>query len=237
MQQRVERPFERELRTLLRKQFFAAAKDAESGRHNFDDIIEKADKDVRKLFEKRYRGIANVFGPFFFEEAKAASVVIETKSVLDEFWKELNRFIGGEALRKAKTINSTTKETFRDVVRSGLSEGATNATIAKRLREVGAVHSAFRANRIVRTEVHTTMTTSLHKASALVPSIKKKEWLSANDDRTRVSTFNHRAAHGEVVAMDQAFVRTGEALMYPGDPAGSAGNVINCRCVELYVTG
>jgi hypothetical protein len=27
----------------------------------------------------------------------------------------------------------------------------------------------------------------------------------------------------------------GEALMYPGDPAGSAGQVINCRCAMGWV--
>jgi hypothetical protein len=35
--------------------------------------------------------------------------------------------------------------------------------------------------------------------------------------------------------MDQAFEVGGEMLMYPGDPAGSAGNVINCRCAISHV--
>ena len=28
----------------------------------------------------------------------------------------------------------------------------------------------------------------------------------------------------------------GELLKYPGDPRGSAGNTINCRCAAIYTT-
>ncbi len=34
--------------------------------------------------------------------------------------------------------------------------------------------------------------------------------------------------------MDEAFDVGGEQLMYPGDPAGSAGNICNCRCTVIY---
>jgi uncharacterized protein with gpF-like domain len=64
-----------------------------------------------------------------------------------------------------------------------------------------------------------------------------KEWVSAMDDRVRSpengSEFDHVAAHGEVVGLHEPFTRTGEALMHPGDSAGSAGNVIQCRCTMV----
>ena len=34
--------------------------------------------------------------------------------------------------------------------------------------------------------------------------------------------------------MNEPFIVNGEPLMYAGDPAGSAANVVNCRCVVLY---
>jgi hypothetical protein len=37
------------------------------------------------------------------------------------------------------------------------------------------------------------------------------------------------------VPIDEPFIVSGEELMYPGDPSGSAGNVINCRCAIGYV--
>jgi hypothetical protein len=35
--------------------------------------------------------------------------------------------------------------------------------------------------------------------------------------------------------MDEPFEVDGELLDYPGDPTGSAANVINCRCAVGYI--
>lgn len=58
-----------------------------------------------------------------------------------------------------------------------------------------------------------------------------KEWLATSDDRTRDA---HAEANGQRVGYDEPFDVDGEPMMYPGDPAGSAANVVNCRCVVLY---
>lgn len=58
-----------------------------------------------------------------------------------------------------------------------------------------------------------------------------KEWLATDDDRTRE---HHAEANGQRVPYAEPFIVMGEAMMYPGDPAGSAANVVNCRCVVLY---
>jgi uncharacterized protein with gpF-like domain len=46
---------------------------------------------------------------------------------------------------------------------------------------------------------------------------------------------DHLAADGQVQDIDEPFDVGGEQLMYPGDPAGSPGNTINCRCTVLPV--
>ncbi|MEU6932873.1 phage minor head protein [Streptomyces sp. NPDC046374] len=62
----------------------------------------------------------------------------------------------------------------------------------------------------------------------------RKKWVATRDpatgeldDRVREA---HRLADGQEVALDEPFQVGGEALRYPGDPNGAAGNVINCRC-------
>ena len=62
--------------------------------------------------------------------------------------------------------------------------------------------------------------------------IEKKEWLSAFADDSR---DEHMAADGQVVGIDESFVVGGESLAYPGDPGGSATNIINCLCDVLPV--
>ncbi len=56
-----------------------------------------------------------------------------------------------------------------------------------------------------------------------------KVWTAILDTKTRAS---HAAADSEKVSIQESFVVGGESLKYPRDPNGSAGNVINCRCVS-----
>jgi hypothetical protein len=60
-----------------------------------------------------------------------------------------------------------------------------------------------------------------------------RTWNAMDDDRTRDA---HADADGQEVGVDEAFDVGGEELMYPGDPAGSDENTLNCRC-WLDVTG
>ena len=54
-----------------------------------------------------------------------------------------------------------------------------------------------------------------------------KQWDATMDANTRES---HQMVDGEIRALDEKF---SNGLMYPGDPSGSAAEVINCRCVLL----
>lgn len=56
-------------------------------------------------------------------------------------------------------------------------------------------------------------------------------WNAVMDERTR---DDHADADQQVVNLGDPFEVGGEELMYPGDPAGSDGNVINCRCWLTY---
>lgn len=57
-------------------------------------------------------------------------------------------------------------------------------------------------------------------------------WLATVDARTRE---DHAAADGQRVPTGSPFIVGGEPLMFPGDPAGSAGNVINCVVADTLV--
>ena len=61
-----------------------------------------------------------------------------------------------------------------------------------------------------------------------------KRWVTMHDDRVREG---HALADGQEVPLGSPFVVDGEYLQYPGDPRGSAGNVVNCRCVVVGSDG
>ena len=54
-----------------------------------------------------------------------------------------------------------------------------------------------------------------------------KTWHTSLDGRERAS---HGAANGQTVPNAGKFSVQGQFLKWAGDPAGSASNVINCRC-------
>lgn len=53
-----------------------------------------------------------------------------------------------------------------------------------------------------------------------------KQWDAVLDGRTRDS---HRRVDGEIRELEEKF---SNGLMFPGDPSGSAAEVINCRCTS-----
>lgn len=59
-----------------------------------------------------------------------------------------------------------------------------------------------------------------------------KKWVAILDDRTRDA---HREANGQIVDIDDTFTVGGESLSQPCDPAGSPGNIINCRCTTEII--
>ena len=86
------------------------------------------------------------------------------------------------------------------------------------------------AIRIARTEGHRMQCTAAddaaHQAKDRGADVVK-QWDATLDGLTRES---HVAVDGEIRELNEAF---SNGLMFPGDPAGGAAEVINCRCAYL----
>jgi hypothetical protein len=93
--------------------------------------------------------------------------------------------------------------------------------------------SEFRADTIARTEINAAFVGGAYRGEQALGEYgaTHKEWLAAGDARSRES---HLDVSGMVVPFDEPFNVDGEDLLYPMDPSGSAGNVVNCRCDLLY---
>lgn len=131
---------------------------------------------------------------------------------------------------KSKLVNETTMGDVNKIISQLKAEGASIPDMVKATKEYFG-GSAYRAERVARTEV-----ISCNNAAAQDTykenEVEGHEWLSTSDDRTR---DDHAEADGQVRPINEPFDVGGEQLMYPGDPSGSAENVIQCRCTELPV--
>lgn len=102
--------------------------------------------------------------------------------------------------------------------------------------------AANRAQVIAQTELHSASQYVSNKIASRDRKVLTKTWVSIIDEHTRThekGDFDHLVMNGTEVSKDQPFNvprRDGssEQLLFPGDPHGSAGNIINCRCIQLY---
>lgn len=143
------------------------------------------------------------------------------------------RTIEQYADKRTQTIVQNYRQQINDALAKTVAEGQGQAVGGKAIRELVDITRA-QANRIARTETHAAYQAGSHAqaedfADTGLPMLKI--WMAGGDERTRPA---HQEANGQTVPIDQPFVVDGEQLMHPGDPAGSAGNVINCRCAMGY---
>lgn len=134
---------------------------------------------------------------------------------------------------KVKDITATMQKQLRGVLGDGISGGWSEEEVANAIRDKFNVLQN-RAPTIARTEIGNVINDSRMESFKYV-GFEKHEWLSAKDEMVRSpdadppSPFDHRI-DGEEVHIGSPF---SNGLLYPNDPSGEAGNVINCRCLTL----
>ena len=120
------------------------------------------------------------------------------------------------------------KRITAEVSRS-VSTGRTYTQLAHSLDRLTGI-GFNNAVRIARTEGHRIQVQAgmdaCYKAKYIGADIVK-QWDATLDKKTRKS---HARVDGEVRELDEKF---SNGLMYPGDPNGPAGEVIQCRCALL----
>lgn len=122
------------------------------------------------------------------------------------------------------------------VVAAGGDVGEQAAAVRHLLDVTGTENWPSRAQTVAVTEVHRAWNMGAFALAMRQQTLSMqrlfKRWLSRDDAAVRPG---HRAADGQTVVVADPFMVSGEALMFPGDPGGSASNVINCRCKPLFL--
>jgi hypothetical protein len=92
-------------------------------------------------------------------------------------------------------------------------------------------YSIARSEIIARTEIVSASNLGSISSARATGLTLNKVWLATRDNRTR---DDHAAADMQKVGINEMFNVGGENLEFPGDPFGSPGNVISCRCTLFY---
>lgn len=121
------------------------------------------------------------------------------------------------------------KKNITQEISRGIASSLSYSDISRNLKNTSGV-PLYNAKRIVRTESHRIQQQSAEDSRRIAKNKGAdivRMWDAALDGRTRPS---HARVDGEIRELDEKF---SNGLMFPGDPSGSAAEVINCRCVAL----
>ena len=134
-----------------------------------------------------------------------------------------------------KGINKTTFAKLKDSLAEALKDGDTHAEIVDRVKEVYQGATDARAETIATTE--TNIATNAGRFEGMKEAgAERKGWQATNLEGVRPEHLQAELDYqDEGVLIDEPFIVAGEELMHPGDPSGSAGNVINCRCFTFAI--
>lgn len=135
-----------------------------------------------------------------------------------------------DARNRLVNVGNEIWESARAALLEGMSAGEGVLDLASRLGMVPSTYTA-RAEVIARTEVQSASNVGSVEQMRAIDVPATKTWIATMDERTRPE---HADADGQEVDVNDSFDVDGEALDTPGDPNGSAGNIINCRCTVSF---
>lgn len=160
-----------------------------------------------------------------------------TMGVNEQLTAQIKKYFELHLLNKAVIkITDTHKKVVLQTFIKGVEEGWSIDQMATQI--VQLPYNKRHAKLVTRTEVVRAANAAAELEAQQSEIVLDKEWISAHDGRVRrppKSKFDHWDLDGQVVPGERPFFSGGEELQFPGDPNGSAGNVIQCRCTVAYI--
>ncbi len=255
IQVRINAQIERAAATRLAREFNRLARELAAMFIEFNGALPLLDaalaehgKRLAAILERLYLEAGEAIAPRIREAAgKSFSGSLTTKQELDQatlFRLAMRQFIEGQSGLRIEEITATTLGQVRDALtlidEEGLGEVPGSKIIEQR---TGGAVARARAQTIARTEGHTGSQFASQTQINQLGLRYNKRWVSVQDARTRDiedgDEFDHKEANGQKRKREEKYdirrKRGGsEKLDFPGDPKGSPGNIINCRCVQVY---
>jgi len=133
---------------------------------------------------------------------------------------------------RAELIADQSRRGIRRVLTLAQESGVTQQSALRRLFKEW---EGSRSQRTALQEALTSTASVQHQAASHAAAesglLVEHVWGTVGDDRVRRT---HSLANGQRQPVGSPFIVGGAYLQHPRDPAGPAGEVINCRCSETY---
>lgn len=192
-------------------------------------------EDIYKMFKELYTTIGINYGNKVnnsLEKLKKANILFN-----EYLLQQILLFLSNEGGVKITSVRETLIEDVIKAIEDSLNENATVIDIQNAIYKIINQRATFykwQALRIARTETTSASGLAAIKTAEQSNLVLDKVWISVQDNRTRIKPYDHLDMNRQKQELDKPFFVGGENIMYPGDTAASAGNVINCRCTIAF---
>lgn len=209
---------------------------------NYEAVIQQAvnTNELSTVYIDVYRQVSFDYGKRVGKSINAQLKEFTLTAFTTLLERSIFQFFINFGIGRVVTVENTYKETIANLIANRLQEGKTIVEAAREVQEIVGKRRFYRwqAMRIARTETTAAANFGAIQAGDVSGFRMQKEWISALDARTRrppEDKYDHYDMNGKRVGLNEKFNVSGELLEYPGDPKGSAGNVIACRCTVAVV--
>ena len=203
----------------------------DAGMAGLEDPIQRHIIRLGKILPPHVEAVMRAFGERVLDDSGVAALL---KASGDDFTRRIREFVSRQTADDVVQIGNTTKFQIRSAIQRSVTDGVGQRGTAKLIRQrTGGVIGRLRSNVIARTETHRASQVAgdeAVKASGIKDRVLRRWIANRGDGRTRNT---HLAVKG-LKTVDEPFLVGGDLLRFPGDPRGSAREVINCRCVLGY---
>jgi len=177
-------------------------------------------------------------GTYFAQDM--STTLIQRQSKEGNAWEEgYIQYILARVTKKAKDIARTQATLFNSVIdlvvqegyRDGLSIDAITERLQYEVKKRMLSVQKYEAERIARTEVIGAANKGSFDGAMSTGLGIKKGWLTSGLKGVRASHGSYEGMGFVPMNYEYNF-----GLMHPGDPNGTAEEIINCRCTIIYAT-
>lgn len=230
-----EAPYERTARRLFNMERDDIARElAPSSRASDDAFVNAALRKIKenykpggKYHEQWLDSYRSIIGKTYRTSASSLADALGLDFKLSN--PRVQDAIDTRAKRLADFVGDTTSRQVTSAVAAGRRAGMGAAEIGNLIsKTVFGGMAESRSHMIARTESVGAMNEGEFDTAAASGVMQQKEWMTQGDDLVRET---HAELDGVRINMDEEF---DNGCRYPGDQAGDASEVINCRCTLLY---
>ena len=193
-------------------------------------------EDIVKMYRELYQTIGIDYGNKInktLEKTKKANVLFN-----NELLKEILLFLSSDGGIRITSVRDTLVADVIKSIQKSLGENGTVIDLRNAIQSIIEKNQTFykwQSLRIARTETTTSSNFAAIKTAEQSDLVLDKVWISVQDNRTRITPYDHFDMNDQKQELNKPFFVGGENIMYPGDTKASAGNVINCRCTIAFV--